>query len=204
MDRRRSIVVTVSLLAALTSPLKAQWVQTNGPFGGTVNDMCVSGNKLNAAAANGVFYSTDNGSHWSATLTVDLGGVTALAAGGSSRVWAGASHGVFLSTNDGASWSDVTTPTVNDYVNSIAASPSEVLIAQYGGLFRSTDLGIGWENIGAGLPSTYANALLIDGNDIWVGLQNSPRALYRSSNGGQSWQYSDSGFVRTRQLILLR
>ncbi len=203
MKSWRAIIVALSVIVAVPALLNAQWLQTGGPFGGYVLDLTVSGNNLIAAAANGIFYTTDRGSHWSPALST-LGGTSALAAGGSSQVWAGASHGVFLSTNDGVSWSNVTTSMINDYVYAIAATPSEVLASEYGGLFRSTDLGITWGNIGAGLPATAANTLLIDGVDIWAGLQNSPHALYRSTDTGQSWQFSDSGLVPKDVRSILR
>jgi hypothetical protein len=203
MKSRRAISVTASIIVALTSSLNAQWLQTSGPFGGYVADLAASGSNLLAGAGSGVFYSTDDGSHWSPSLSVP-GGATALVTGGNSRVWAGVSQGIFLSTNDGVSWSDVTTGMVNDHVNAMAAGPSEALASEYGGLFRSTDLGITWVNIGAGLPATNANALLIDGGVIWVGLQNSPHALYRSSDVGGSWQYSDSGLVPKDVRSILR
>ena len=203
MNCPRVIVLTASIIVTLSCSSTAQWLQTSGPFGAYVTDMAASGNNLIAGAENGIYYSTDNGSHWSPSLLV-RGGASALAAGGSSQVWAGANNGVFLSTDKGVSWSDVTTPMVNDYVNAIAATPSFVLVAEYGGLFRSTDLGTSWENIGAGLPTTYANALLIDGSTIWAGLQNSPHALYRTTDTGGTWQYSDSGLVPKDVRSILR
>ena len=194
MNIVRAFIITASIIAGLPAPGTAQWTQTAGPDGGYVLDIHASGNNLVAAAANGIFYSTDQGAHWSPAMQAG-GGATSLAEGGSSQVWAGLSQGVALSTDGGAHWSNVTTPLINDYVDAIAATPSQVLASEYGGLFRSTDLGVSWMDIGGGLPSTAANALLIDGGDIWAGLQNSPHALYRSTDGGATWQYADSGIV---------
>ena len=44
----------------------AQWVQTNGPYGGSVTDLGLSGNNIFAGTGGGVFLSTDNGSNWNA------------------------------------------------------------------------------------------------------------------------------------------
>ena len=47
----------------------AQWVQTNGPVGGTVYSLSISGSNVFAGtAAGGVFHSTNNGQTWTQTF----------------------------------------------------------------------------------------------------------------------------------------
>jgi hypothetical protein len=66
----------VSLLLTLLMPfaLAAQWVQTNGPYGGFVQIFAVSGTNLYVGTGGGgVFVTTNNGTSWtgaSAGMTV--------------------------------------------------------------------------------------------------------------------------------------
>ena len=91
-----------SLILASVNPLCAQWV-TNGPYGGYVNSLAVSGTNLYAGASGGVFLSTDNGTSWT-TVKTGLSNtyVNALAVSGTS-LYAGTEGGVFISTDNGTS-----------------------------------------------------------------------------------------------------
>ena len=62
----RSQFICLALAIVLPSPhASGQWVQTNGPYGGTVRCFAVSGENLFAGAYGvGVFVSTNNGSSW--------------------------------------------------------------------------------------------------------------------------------------------
>ena len=62
----KKIFTTTMLLIFLflSNTANAQWVQTNGPFGGTINSLAVSGTNIFAGTLDGVFLSTDNGSNW--------------------------------------------------------------------------------------------------------------------------------------------
>ena len=57
----------ILIFLVLSNTANAQWVQTNGPFGGTINSLVVSGTNIFAGTfGGGVFLSTDNGSNWTA------------------------------------------------------------------------------------------------------------------------------------------
>ena len=87
------------------SQSQAQWVQTNGPFGGCINCFAVSGTSLFAGTSGGVYLSTNGGGSWSAAGS-DLTDqdVTSLAVLGSTFFAGTNGAGVFLSSNSGASW----------------------------------------------------------------------------------------------------
>ena len=65
--KKFTIILTVLIATAITS--NAQWQQTSGPTGGTVNSFAVSEANIFAGASGGVFLSTNNGSSWSAINT---------------------------------------------------------------------------------------------------------------------------------------
>ncbi len=119
------------------NPLHAQWVQTNGPYGGSIQSFAVSGTNLFAGTYYGgvyggdVFRSTNNGTSWTATgLTYTT--VLSLAVSGT-NLFAGTYGGVFLSTNNGTSWTAVNTGLTSTYVLSLAVSGANLFAGTYGG-----------------------------------------------------------------------
>ena len=61
------ILIVFFVLAFAASLSNAQWVQTNGPYGGTVRCFAVSGTNLFAGTSDGeVFLSANNGTSWTA------------------------------------------------------------------------------------------------------------------------------------------
>ncbi|MGH7452562.1 MAG: regulator, partial [bacterium] len=68
MKRLLSFFAAVVLLGAQS--LQAQWIQTNGPYGGYIQCFAVSGSNLFAGTnGGGVFLSTNNGTSWTAVNT---------------------------------------------------------------------------------------------------------------------------------------
>jgi hypothetical protein len=62
----RTVIILLAL-ALVASEYNAQWIQTNGPYGGTIFCFAVSGTNLFAGTGNGgVFLSTNNGTSWTA------------------------------------------------------------------------------------------------------------------------------------------
>jgi hypothetical protein len=95
--------------------LEAQWIQTNGPFGGQINSIVVNGTNIFAGAYyGGVFLSGDNGENWmerNSGLTSTK--VTPLAFKGA-RLFAGTiSHGIWKRPLDEIFASVGTNPELN-------------------------------------------------------------------------------------------
>src|SRR5690349_14322147 len=94
-----------------TSHALAQWVQTNGPWGGYVQCFAASGTKLFAGTGQGnIYLSTNNGSSWTGAVT-GLSNiiVQALAVSGT-NVFAGTrGGGMYRSSDDGANWESINT-----------------------------------------------------------------------------------------------
>ena len=57
------------LIVVVVSTCDAQWIRTNGPYGGNVHSYTVSGTNLFAGTNGGVFLSTNNGTGWTAANT---------------------------------------------------------------------------------------------------------------------------------------
>ncbi|MDD5361999.1 MAG: T9SS type A sorting domain-containing protein [Ignavibacteria bacterium] len=96
-------IVLICLLLLFSTNLKSQWIQTNGPRGGWVRCLAISGSNLFAGThGGGVFRSTNNGASWTAVnngLTNQT--IYSLAVSGTNIFAGTADSGVFLSTNNG-------------------------------------------------------------------------------------------------------
>ena len=101
----KSIIKILSVMLCVftgTTPLHAQWVQTNSPQGFQIQCLAASGTNLFAGDyQDGVFLSTDNGRNWTG---MDSGltnrNVNSLVVMGA-NLFAGTGGGVFISTNNG-------------------------------------------------------------------------------------------------------
>jgi len=101
------------------------------------------------------------------------------------------SKGVFRSSDNGESWIQVNNGLTDLNISSLFVDYELNLYVgtYYGGGFKSTDLGETWNQIGPIISQI--NDLIIDENDIiYVGTEN---RVYRSTNFGDSWQYSSDG-----------
>ena len=100
-------------LSTVTNSLHAQWIQTNGPYGGKFMSLAVDGS--NIFAAGGVlFRSTDNGNNW-IHINEDLpefSSIVSFAKIGTNLFAGGYGGGVFLSTDDGVNWTTVTNQSI--------------------------------------------------------------------------------------------
>src|SRR5271169_5139892 len=113
----------ILIVAGLLSPAIsfAQWVQTNGPYGGVVSVFATStfGREKNLFAGTwggGVFLSTNNGTSWTAVNSgLTNFSIMSLAVSGT-NLFAGTQNGLFLSTDNGNSWNAVDSGLGDKYV----------------------------------------------------------------------------------------
>ena len=133
------ILFVLSCLFTNMNPLKSQWMQTNGPYGGSVSCFAVSGTNLFAGSG----ISTVTGS--------------------------GSNSGIFLSTNNGASWTAVNTGLTNTNVQALAVSGVNLFAGTYGGVFLSTDNGASWDSVNTGLKNTQVLSLAVIHTNLFSG-----------------------------------
>ncbi len=181
--------------------LQAQWVQTNGPYGGNIKCLAVSGKNIFAGTGGGlrgggVFLSTDNCRTW-APVNNGLGwlpNVYAIAISGT-NIFAGLNGGgVYLSTNNGSSWTGVNNGLPQyAFVSSLVVSGTSIFAGTIynNGVYRSTNNGLSWTTVNNGLDSETVyygiNAMTVSGNNIFIGTQID--GIYRSSDNGENWTY---------------
>jgi len=189
------IGVIVAIIFTTSSPIFAQWVQTNGPYGGYIRCFAVSGTNIFAGTGGGVFLSANNGTSWT---DVNKGltntDVQALAVSGTNLfagTWGG---GVFLSTNNGISWTAVNTGLTNTDVQALAVSGTNIFAGtDGGGVFLSTNNGTSWTAVNMGLPHIRVYSLAVSGTNIFAGTRGD--GVFLSTNNGTSWTAVNKGLT---------
>ena len=214
---KKLLMLAAVILVNFVPLINAQWVQTNGLYGGvsclTVSPNGAGGTNLFAGTLyGGVFLSTNNGTSWKQVnngLTDTL--VTSLAVSpngaGGTNLFAGTEDGVFLSTNNGTSWKQVNTgwtDTANTgytAVLTLAVSPNgaggtNLFAGTYGsGVFLSTNNGTSWTQFDSGLMNIHVCAIAVSGTNLFVGTYYS--GIFLSTNNGTSWAAVNNGLTDT-------
>jgi photosystem II stability/assembly factor-like uncharacterized protein len=182
------------LIAASPLALHAQWMRTNGPYGGRITDLVASGTTLFAGTlGGGVFRSTDNGTSWNeASHGLTDFDVYVLAVSGTT-LFAGFEKGIFRSTDNGNHWVNLQSPIAGNKVQSIAVVGSAIITAtENNGMYRSTDNGEHWTMLSVGLPEALfgspVNCLEVNEGTIFLSLHT---GILRSVDSGASWTQVD-------------
>ena len=181
-----AFIFTTAFLHHTTS---AQWIQTNGPYGGLVMSFASDGTNIFAGTnSGGVYLSTNNGQSWSpANSGLPIGELASIAINGSMIFGASYNNGVYLSTNNGTSWSAVNSGLANRNVWCVAAKDSLILAGTDNGIFLSHNNGSNWIPTSAVLPSTNSVCkLAFGGGRIFAGMEGSGDG-FCSTDTGKSW-----------------
>src|ERR1035437_5045676 len=169
-------LIVLILVLLKTQFIYSQWVPTNGPYGGSVTCLAVSGTNIVAGYLGGVCLSKDYGTNWTqvgllnySVLSIAFNGTTIVAGtggkplrldfvNGTLGVMTG---GVHLSTNYGADWPGFFNQTPIDKFSSVAISGNNIIAGKVGyGVYLSTNNGIDWTKVG---PFNSAPAFAVSG-----------------------------------------
>lgn len=197
------MAIFFSVFAAINS-LQAQWVQTNGPYGGTITCFAISpstneanGKNIFAVTTGGVFLSTTNGTSWtSAGLknnSINALVVSSDSAGGT-IVFAGLANGLYLSTDNGASWLLDTAGLADTAVYALAVCPngaggSNIFAGTPSGMYLSINNGISWvlDTTGLSITSAYSIEVSPNGSGGTNIFAATGKGEYRSIDNGATW-----------------
>ncbi len=154
MFPKRLLALTLFATLAVMPPcmLHAQWVQTNGPWGGTVQAFTFQNGSLFAGTwGDGIFRSTDNGASWTPSSTGLTNGAVQTFAIVGTNIFAGTDSGVYLTSDNGNTWHG--SGLTSYLVSTLFSNGTTLFAATDGGTFRSTDNGKNWTTIGINAAS---------------------------------------------------
>jgi hypothetical protein len=172
----------------------SNWVDASaGIINGSVRSMMVAGSDLFIGTdGGGVFRSTNDGAVWAdvsnGIRVPDIRGMVVSSQDLFTATWG---NGIFRSTDGGGSWLRTGSGLPRPWVSSIARLGSDLYAApQSNGVYWSTNQGATWSQ--RGLASIHIAKLEIGISDLYA---LSTDTLYRSTNGGLSWQATVNGMT---------
>ena len=184
------LAMALPLISLPALAQSADWTPTNGPFGGFIAAVGVTGNDVVAGTAHGsIFKSSDAGLTWrDHTMNLPNDVLQHIVRAGKATFVATRFSGLWRLDDQGGAWVNVSAGLPHPNVHSITAhgdalitsSPLQVLA-------RSDDRGQTWQLIPA--PETLL-VLASDGDVLYAG---GLFGVYRSADGGQSWTLAPTG-----------
>jgi len=149
----------------------------------------VSDNAIIIAEDNFIWRSTDDGASWDVVEQFALTGISSFARAGT-KLFAAATTGFHTSTDNGARW---TFEAFSNGAYSFSASGNTIYLGSNSKVFKSTDFGATWIDMSTGLGHGGIRALLYDGSNLFAGTPADAAGIYRSTNGGASWDPAAAG-----------
>jgi len=189
-------MIAVLYFVAFPLGTLAQWVHTNGPFGGAANSLVPSGDSLLSSVDGTVYLSTDGGASWnSAGLPYQM--INSLVVGGGDLFALTGDVGILLSSDGGRHWEAINNGLPSHIVNALvmtttdllASVVNDVVLGPEYGVYRSTDNGASWTSANSGLTDTAVNTLAlsaITGGDTIV-LAGTSSGVFSSTDCGRTW-----------------
>lgn len=184
----KRLLLIALFLATAIAPIRAQWVQTNGPNAGEISCFATMGSNVFAGTWDaGVFRSTDSGKTWKTSSSfTDIYCLSIIG----ERLIAANTDGVFFSTDSGVSWylsSGIPGGAGFGGVRSILPIDGKLFVSDimenyWCTTYISRDSGKSWTTIGN--PPGVIQTLVVNSGNILAGTD---RGLYVSSDTGHTW-----------------
>ena len=183
------LCLLIACLLISQQTLSAQWIQTNGPYGGYVKCFVSDTFRLYAGTElGGIFFSENEGMSWSplnAGLTNTS--INALIISGPNILAGTEGGGIFLLAGEGSPWISVNSP--HPYVTAFTTLGNITFAGTWNGVNRSDDNGLTWS--ASGMGNTNISDLLTIDQMLFAATTG--KGIFTSSDSGKTWTVSDSG-----------
>lgn len=201
MKKFTLVLLTVFTGLLFHNPLLAQWVKTNGPFGGSIKCILADNSHLLIGTNNGVYSSADNGKSWAVAGKNNLQMTVRSIAVAGDDYFAATDFSVFRMTASG--WQAVNNGLPpRTWVRSLAVSGNSLFAGTlYHGVYRSTDSGAHWQVVNNGLPGGYAIvSLAVSDTTLIAGTY---AGIFVSRDNGGHWLPSRNGLPQSVAIVAL-
>lgn len=178
-----------------TTDLGLTWVRadtglsnlTNGGVGG----FATIGNRI-FALSQGIFVSTDNGSHWTKKVIPPTDYVNSgyCITQRDTVLYVG-HYGISYSTDYGNTWTREKSGLPASIVNRVAYAGGSTFYLASDGIFKSTNNGVDWVSVNGGIGTLNTYDVMPLGGLVFAA--TSDKGVFRSSNGGASWSAVNTG-----------
>lgn len=187
------------IIILLTANTNAQWSQT-GPYGGWVNDLCISGGKIYAASKGGVLES-NNGMDWTHSSWGLMDGDIRSVVVTNTKIFAGTwGHGLYTRDINGLIWQQSSLPNGLS-VQCLAKIGENVFAGTYSqGVYLTTNNGATWNQVNNGLTASQIQCFAVSGNNIFCGVEGA--GVFLSTNNGSNWTSVNTGLPSTSPMSL--
>ena len=177
----------------------AQWQQTGGPYGGSVNCFLVNNTTILAGTPYGVYLSDDNGSTWKTAATgISNKNVKAFTISGTSIFAGTASDGVYMSLDNGIGWISISGNIGDTKITSLAVNGTNLFAGtETGGIFFTSNNGASWSAVNTGLADHNVTSIATTGVGTTVFAGTDSSGVFLSLNNGVSWTSIKNGLNDT-------
>jgi photosystem II stability/assembly factor-like uncharacterized protein len=172
--------------------LSGEWQQTNGPCGGTIGGIAITGNTIYVGYG-GLSVTSNFGNSWTQVTNGTSGNVPAQAILIHNDTIMTEGNGVFRSTDNGKTWTQLGQDVITCCILTMAWSGQTIVLCtyNYGPLFISNDNGLTWNASGNSIPDYSINGAAILGSNIYAATGS--HGVYISTDNGQTYTASNNG-----------
>jgi photosystem II stability/assembly factor-like uncharacterized protein len=192
MKAVQKIILEILVFISCAQTADAQWVQTNGPYGGVITDLLINGSNVFTGTTDGIFLSSNDGNTWKQIYTGLPGDCIYSLTVNGGDIFAGAGYGgVYVSKNNGDSWAPANNGfPMGVFINKVAACGGSIIAGtRSNGIFLSKDNGNNWTQS----LNRVLSSFVVNGDNI-IAFAN---GILLSTDQGQSWTTYTNGLPNT-------